>query len=377
VRVGVNLLWLRPAVVGGSEQYLCRLLVGLAELAPPDLEVVVAALPSFRGAHPEVASRLEVVDAPTSGARRPLRVATEATWLAAWSRRRRLDLVHHAGGTMPVVLGAPGALGVHDLQYLTYPETFSRVKLAYLRSSLPRSARRARVVTVPSEYVRGTVVDGLGVDAAKVHVVPHGIPDDEVVATPVPEGEVRRRYDLPGPFFLYPAITYAHKNHVAVVRALARLGPEHHAARLVLLGGAGPAEEEVAAEVARLGLGERVVRPGRVPDGDRNGLYRAATATVFPSRYEGFGAPALEAMRLGCPLVAADATALPEVVGEAGLLVGPDDVAGWAAAMERLLDDGAERLRLRAAGLARARGLGAERSAAALVAAYRAGSVPP
>src|SRR5690606_16735033 len=136
----------------------------------------------------------------------------------------------------PAVVGAPAVLGVHDLQYLTYPETFSAVKLAYLRRTLPRSARRARVVTVPSAYVKGTVVDHLGVPPARVHVVPHGIPEREAMAPALPEGEVRRRYGLPGPYFVYPAITYAHKSHVVLLRALAALGPAHRGVRLVLLG---------------------------------------------------------------------------------------------------------------------------------------------
>jgi len=372
VKVGVNLLWLRPGVVGGSEQYLTRLLVGLAELAPADLDVTVFALPGFAPAHPEVP--FPVVAAPIGGGRRPLRVAAEATWLAAQARRRGLDLVHHGGGTLPAVLTAPAVLTVHDLQYLTYPASFSTVKLAYLRRTVPRSVRRAAAVTTPSAYVRSTVVERLGADPARVHVVPHGIPEAEVAAPPTAEAELRARYGLAGPFFLYPAITYPHKNHVVLVRALARLGGD---AQLVLLGGRGPAEDTVAEEVARLGLQPRVVRPGRVSDADRNGFYRAAMATLVPSRYEGFGAPALEAMRLGCPLVAADVTALPEVVGEAGRLVDPDDVDGWARAMAELLDDPAERARLRAAGEARAAELTARRSAEALLAAYRAVPVAP
>ena len=118
-------------------------------------------------------------------------------------------------------------------------------------------------------------------------------------------------------------------------------------------------------------LGDRVVRPGRIPDADRDGCYRAAVALAFPSRYEGFGAPVLEAMALGCPVVAADATALPEVVGDAGLLVTPGDVSAWRDALAGLADDGAEQARLAAAGIARARHFTATVTAQALLSAYR------
>ena len=109
-RIGVNLLWLRPGVVGGSEEYLVRQLLGLAEIgAEHDLDVIVFALPSFRAAHPDVAAAFDVVDAPLSGDSRPRRVAAEATWLAAQARARGLALVHHGGGTVPARTGGvPG-----------------------------------------------------------------------------------------------------------------------------------------------------------------------------------------------------------------------------------------------------------------------------
>jgi len=113
-----------------------------------------------------------------------------------------------------------------------------------------------------------------------------------------------------------------------------------------------------------------VVRPGRVSDADRNGLYAVATALAFPSRYEGFGAPVLEAMRFGCPVIAADATALPEVVGDAGILVPPDEPDAWAKAIDQLIVDRDERERLIAAGHVRAARFTAAAAGASLLAAY-------
>ena len=167
-RVGVNLLWCVPGKVGGSEEYLTRQLLGLHELAAAgdafagDLRLVAYALPGYAEAHPDVADAVEVVTAPVNGSSRAARIAAEHSWLAG--RTRHDDLVHHGGGTVPAVGKRPVVLTVHDLQYLAYPQYFTATKLAYLRRQMPRSVRRAEVVTVPSEYVRQTVVDSFGVE---------------------------------------------------------------------------------------------------------------------------------------------------------------------------------------------------------------------
>ena len=140
----------------------------------------------------------------------------------------------------------------------------------------------------------------------------------------------------------------------------------------MFIGGVGPAEEELRSLIDRQGLAGVVVRPGRVSDSERDALYRIATALVFPSTYEGFGAPVLEAMRAGCPALVADATALPEVIGDAGVRLPTDDPDAWALAVGRLLDDPSERERLAAAGRARAARFTAAGSATLLVGAYRA-----
>ena len=368
MKVGVNLLWLRPGGVGGAEEHICRHLVGLAEVATPDLDFTLYTLPGFARAHPEIEFRK--VAAPIGRGPRPVRIVTESTWLPA--RTKALDIIHHAGGTVPAVARIPSVVTVHDLQYLTYPATFSSVKLAYLRLMVPRSVRRARIVCVPSTYVRSTVIDRLGVPATKVVVVPHGIPTSERALEATPVDDLRARLALPGPVIVYPAITYTHKNHVVLVEALARLARSQPDLRLVLIGGRGPAEADLTTHIDRLGVRALVVRPGRVSDADRNGLYALATALAFPSRYEGFGAPVLEAMRFGCPVLAADTTALPEVVGEAGILLPPDEPDAWAKAIEQLIVDGDERDRLIAAGHVRAVRFTAAAAGAALLAAYRA-----
>lgn len=370
--VGVNLLWCVPGQVGGSEEYVTRALAPLHEVAP-DVRAVLFVLPGFGRAHPRLADQYELVAAPLNGRRRSLRVVAERTWLAREVARRRVPLVHHAGGTAPPLARARAdvVLSMHDIQYLAFPHYFTRLKLEWLRREVPAGLARARVITTPSEFVRGTLHTELGVAPERVQLVPHGLPSDFATG-PVDEDALRARYHLPGPFLLYPAATYPHKNHLLLIDVLARLRPE---LQLVLTGGPGLGEDDVVRAINQRGLRDRVRRTGRVPDHDRDGLLRCADALVFPSRYEGFGAPVLEAMAVGTPVIAAAATALPEVLGlprpdPAGLLVDPDDGAGWADAIGRVLDDADLRARLIAAGHARAAELTDVQSARALAGAY-------
>lgn len=362
--VAVNLLWCVPGDVGGSEEYLARQLLGLAEVQRSDPEFVITAYAprGYAAAHPDIAVAARLVEAPGSLRRRPVRIAMEHSWLAA--RTRRAALVHHGGGTAPAVGRRPIVLTLHDLQFLDYPQYVHPLKLRYLRRAVRSSVRRASVVAVPSEFVRSTVLDAYGVDPKRVVVVPHGVEGD-LGRDSTSEDELRTRYGLgEGPVLVYPAITHPHKNHRLLLEVLARLDPQ---VRLVLTGGRGLADDKVTMTVQRLGLGDRVVRTGRVSDPDRDGLIRLAEALVFPSEYEGFGAPPLEAMALGTPVVASDRASLPEVVGEGGLVV-PLDADAWVEALQSVP---ARRSELADAGRRRAAELTAGRSAEALLTAYR------
>ncbi|MCB0972392.1 MAG: glycosyltransferase family 4 protein [Acidimicrobiales bacterium] len=374
LRVGVNLLWLVPGVVGGSEEYTTRLLRGLAADPPPDLHVTLFALAPFAAAHPDLVAAYPTVTAALDGTSRARRVAAEATWLAREARRRNIDLLHHAGGVVPpgpAIGSFPSVVTIHDLQPLAMPENFTPLKRRWLARMLPRAAASAAVVLTPSEPASDAVVARLGVARERVRTVPHGIePPAEVPPDRV--ARVRDRYRLGDQVILYPAITYPHKDHVTLVEAFARVAPERPGLTLVLAGGAGPSEADVAAAIRSSGVGDQVRRTGRIPWSDLTALYAASTVVAVPSRFEGFGAPALEAMAAGIPAVVADATALPWVVGDAGLRVAPGDVRAWSNALARVIDEPAVHDTLAAAGRARAAGFTWDRSAAALAAGYRA-----
>lgn len=370
-RVDVNLLWLAPGRVGGSEEYLVRQLDAIvaADSDRREFDLTLYTQPAFATAHADLAERVRVVPAPLRRDRRPTRILAEHTWLAR--RTRGADVVHHGGGTAPGKSPSPTVVTVHDLQYLTYPQYFSRTRLAYLRWAMPQVGRWATVIATPSDFVRSTVIEAFDRAPESVVTVPHPVPtgarptDDRIDAALARHG-VRR------PYVIYPAITHPHKAHgvlVDLLRATAAPGHRLHDLHLVLTGGEGAAEPELRAAVAAAGVGDRVVRPGRVPDADRDALLAGAEALVFPTSYEGFGAPLVEAMALDVPIVSSAAAAAVEVAGPAAVVVDAPDGDAWAASVAAAID---RRSELVAAGRERLAAFSPARAAAALSGAYRA-----
>jgi alpha-1,3-rhamnosyl/mannosyltransferase len=340
------------------------------------MEFVLFALPQFASAHPDLASAFEVAYAPLTGQWKSFRVAGENTWLAAQSRKKKIEVLHHAGGVVPFLPARRPILTIHDLQYLFYPEYFTRTKLTYLKRMLPRSAEAARLVLTPSEFTRRTVIERLNIDPSIVLTVPHGIsPRGDVVDS----SDLRERFGIEDQFFLYPAATYPHKNHLVLLEAFARVLSSHPNVSLVLTGArawsewvvAKEMQDRIIEEIRKLGIDASVKMLGYVPARDLDALYQEAAAVTFSSRFEGFGAPVLEAMAHGCPVIAADATATPEIVGDAAYLVSPDNVDEWTRAMCDILEDEDLRTRLRKAGPERSRDYTWDRSAGLLEDAYR------
>lgn len=371
VRVGINLLWLVPGDVGGSETWATGLLRYLAEPRHrPGVDVVVFAAPALLAAHPWL-DAYEVVRAPARiGPSRALRVAAESTWLLAAARRARIDVLHHAGGTIPLLRATPTVVTIHDLQPLHEPGNFHPVKLRYLQARLEPSVRRSRVVTGVSEFTRDDILARFDVDPGRVVVTPPAVDPDPAPPADTTDDDIRAALDLDRPWFVYPAIPYRHKRHATVVQALASV-PD---ALLVLTGGAGPEDERLRALAERIGVADRIRRPGRVGFDVVDRLYRGAVACVFPSAFEAVGLPVLEAMARDCPVLAADATALPSVVGTAGQLLPLDEPPAWAEAMNALLADDGRRQELAAIGRERVRAWAPPASASRLLDAWRRGA---
>lgn len=342
--VGVNLSWLVPGVVGGSEEYTVRLLQAVGPYLGDEFLLRLFGRPDLFDTYPDLTEQFDTVQVPAARTKFG-RIARENSWLAA--KTRAVDVVHHAGGTVPSV--RPGRLAgggrvivtVHDLQPLELPENFHPVKRRWLARAIPAAVSAADLVVCPSHFTASRLHLLLGVSGDKLRVVPHGH-SPSVGSSFEPEtvlDRARRPEERFGRYLLYPAIAYAHKRHVDLLRAVDALDDRFDDLAVVFTGREGPETPAIRDEAARLGLTDRVHILGRIPSAELDALYRSASAMVFPSGYEGFGNPALEAMSLGCPVIVSDGGALPEVVDDAGLTVPVGNIRAMASAINKLLAD--------------------------------------
>ncbi|MEN9937081.1 MAG: hypothetical protein RLZZ387_3660 [Chloroflexota bacterium] len=279
--------------------------------------------------------------------------------LSAELLRRPPDVLFVPAHVIP--LGAPLArhtravVTVHDLGYLRFPQAHTRAQRLYLRLSTVWSARVAARVIAPSAATKEDLVRLAGVSAAKIAVVHHGVGRQG-------EGEIggrRRVWELVGgetPYFLYVGTIQPRKNLARLIEAFAQLSTLHPevGARLVLVGKRGWLAEGIERRAAELGVADRVRFTGYVPDEELPALFAEALAFVFPSLYEGFGMPVLEAMAAGAPVLTSTTSSLPEVAGDAALLVDPEETGAIAAGLARLATEPALRAELRRRGYDRA-----------------------
>lgn len=260
---------------------------------------------------------------------------------------RGADVMHLPRHLVPPQPGlrAPTLVTIHDVLPLRAPELFSPVIRANFRLLAPALARRADRIVAGSQYTKGEIVELLDIDPQRVTVTPYGV--DERFR---PGGAVPARLGLDRPYVACVGTLEPRKNVAAAVRAFAALGDDSLA--LVVIGGRGwdGGELETAARAAP----GRVVLTGYVSDEELVGLLGGAACFVYPSLYEGFGFPVLEAMACGTPVVASERASLPEVAGDAALLVDPEDVDALAGALRRVLGDPALAADLRARGRRRA-----------------------
>jgi len=303
------------------------------------------------------------------GDRPLLRIAWEQALQPLALARAGADLVHAPVNVGPVLRSCPLVVTVHDLSFLLYPETFRPAQRLY-QSTLARwTARHAERVITVSESTRADVVRLFGVPEGRIVVVHNGV--DEAFR-PYPPGVVeafRREKALPERFLLCVATLEPRKNIVRLLEALARVPG---APPLVLCGGKGWYYDTIFAAIERLGLNGRVQMPGYIPAAELPLWYNAASWFIYPSLYEGFGLPALQALACGTPAIVSQASALPEVVGDAALLLDPLDVEAMAGALAHALADADLAAALRHRGLERARQFTWTRTAEETVAVYRA-----
>jgi len=304
-----------------------------------------------------------------------IRWVESGKWLMPWRGRwDGLDLYHGTNFKMKATGRFGGVVTIYDLWMDRSPQHSPKLfgqRASFLRTR--RTAWRARKVMTISEFSARDIVSLYGLPLDRIAVIPCGVSDDfRPRRDPAEFGELRRRIGLPdAPFILFIGGADPRKNHQAVVRAFAKRADEFKGCRLVLVGDPAHRFGNMSRTIAECGMEGRVICPGRMPIEDITRLYSHADLFVFPSLYEGFGMPVIEAMACGAPVVTSNRTALPEVAGDAALLVNPDDDDELAGAMVRIFRDASLRESLRAKGFERARQFTWERAARQTLAVYK------
>jgi glycosyltransferase involved in cell wall biosynthesis len=389
MRIGVNLIPLRPGLMGGAEVYFRDLLGEL--LTQGQHEFVLVTADYNHDTLPADSARCRRVLFASDGAARwagrslgRLRGAVkrlvggaEGRQARTWQRRaeslrdlirqERLDLWFCPFTNLePRICPVPAVITVHDLQHEYHPEFFQPDELAHRRRFYPESCAAADHIIAVSEFTRRCVLDRYGIEPDAVSAIWEAAGSDvdwQGGHARVPLA--RQKYALPGPYALYPANTWHHKNHQRLIEALAHYRDLHgDALSLVLTGVGKEGQASLEGAMERHHLKGQVRILGYVPRGDLPALYAGASCLVFPSLFEGFGIPLVEAMLAGCPIAAANVTSIPEVVGDAGLLFDPMDPSDICRALAAIVRDPEQAAELRRRGRVRAGLFSAARTAA-------------
>ena len=364
MRIGVNLLFLIPGQVGGTETYARETLGAMGRCFPED-RLVLFCNRENADSFGALGASAEVVNCGVAAQRRPARILHEQFGLARRVAQAGADVLWSPGYTTPFRAPCPQAVTVHDLQYRHHPEDFSRAELAAMRFVVWISCRRAQAVITASQASASDLTRLNGVPPERIAVTPYGVSDFFFE----PQAEASRKALLAkagvrGPFLLTVVNTYPHKNLAGLVAAFARLERDipHE---LVIVGHPRRGEPDVQAAMRLLADAGRVRRQRGISRETLRALYQSAELFVFPTLFEGFGLPVIEAMAAGAPVACSDIPTLREVAGDAASRFDPRDAESMAECIRAMLDDPDRRRDLCERGRARARTFTWERTARA------------
>lgn len=341
------------AKLAGNESYAVNLIEALAQIdSVNDYKLyvtTVAARDRFHQRWPNFKVHTTLPHTPLI--RIPLTLSAEL-------RRHPVDVLH-VQFTAPPFCPCPVVVSVHDLSFEHLPHTFRRRSRTQLRLTVRHSARRADRILTLSEHTRRDVIETYKIDPAKIIAIPLAAPDHFGPVTDDKELQrVRHIYGIDGDYVLSVGSIQPRKNLARLIEAYAALRSSHTENRfpkLVIVGKKGWLYDETLRTLETTGVKDSIVLTGYVPDSDLPALYSGALCFVYPSYFEGFGLPPLEAMKCGTPVLVGNTTSLPEVVGDAGLKVDPFDVAAIAGGIGELINNSQLRRELSTKGLERAR----------------------
>jgi len=341
------------AKLGGNESYALNLIEALAQIdRVNDYTLYVttpAAFERFNRRWPNF--RVHTTLPHTPLIRIPLTLSAEL-------RKNPVDVLH-VQFTAPPFCPCPVVVSIHDLSFEHLPQTFNRRSRTQLRLTVRHSARRAAKILTLSEHTRRDVIETYGVAPGVVSAIPLAAPAHFGPVTHDKELQrVRHTYGIDGDYVLSVGSIQPRKNLVRLIKAYAALRGAragNKCPKLVIVGKCAWLYDETLRALEQTGVEDSVVLTGYVPEPDLPALYSGALCFIYPSYFEGFGLPPLEAMKCGAPVIVGNATSLPEVVGEAALKVDPFDVSAIAAAMDQLINNSELRAELRVKGLARAK----------------------
>ena len=369
--IGLNLIFLVPGETGGMEVAARELIPALLAQAPAGMRFTAfinrEAAAAKDGPWGEL---LPAVTVPVRARNRVQWVLGEQTLLPRLAARAGVNLVHSLASTAPLWGRFRRVVTVHDLIYARFPEAHAGIRDKGMRVLVPQAVRRSHRVIADSQSTHDDLVELLGVRSDQIDVVPLGLGSVRRAA-PMADRDVRARFDLgERRVVLSLSAKRPHKNLLALIGALARI-PSEERPVLVLPGYPTAHEAELREHAVSKGVAADMRFPGWVSAGEVEGLWALAAAFVFPSLYEGFGLPVLEAMARGVPVACSNASSLPEVAGEAALLFDPRNDTAIAASLRRLLRDDALREQLRARGLDRVGEFTWQRTARLTLESYR------
>lgn len=354
MHVGLNLIFLVPGETGGMEVYARELIPALLAEAPPGTRFTAFVNREAAAAGGPWGEIVPAVTVPVSARNRVQWVAGEQGPLPPLAARAGVDILHSLASTAPLWGSFCRVTTVHDLIYARFPDAHPGIRDKGMRVLVPAAARRSDRLIAISRSTRDDLVALLGIDAARIDVVPNGFGSQPGVAR-LSDEQTRARFSLGDRRVLLSlSAKRPHKNLRALIDALARIEPERRPL-LVLPGYATWHEAELRARAGELGVSGDVRFLGWLDGAEIEGLWAIADAFVFPSLYEGFGLPVLEAMARGVPVACSNASSLPEVAGDAALLFDPYDVDAIARSLRGLLEDTELAGRLRALGRERAK----------------------